>query len=586
MVAPVACAASVEGRQSVGGPEGSHAEDSATSKIVVVGSSYPPGCVAVAELDAERTRDAPSASTLSIRRCSSTFLWAPRDELCTCCLVATRITTTLARTMKKSKFRDLDPEALLDPAPSSSDDDDRSDGDHSDVEDDKAGREHYAAVGKSRLMKPVEVSLGPEYTGRGVSRRELEDSDSDDPFARGFDEVDSEGSDEDDQEQGTDDLQINGDDSINEEGSVESTTDDDEETDGASHDSDSDVSGSDDDDDENDSAKDTAGKSTVLNLMKDSKSFTSTIAASTQADIAKGEAVKTQRKTFDTLLNTRIRLQKALISTNSMTAEPHKSDAVPNAPMEAAETAALTLLNNLTDLRLSLDESRTGNKRKHSTFDSTTPSSEIWSHIRTIDSSTHSHRKAVLERWSSKTKATTTTNNKARLNASAQQTLTEILDSQLASSHLVARTQQPRSCAPLQSSVKGALPDPEIYDDADFYGLMLKELLEQRSADLSANGAAEFVVQAPWQVARDAKTKKIVDTKASKGRRLRYTVEEKIQNFIAPEDRGEWGDRQRDDLFGSLFGQRLGLGEHDDLESENEDNNLDAQEAGLMLFRS
>ncbi|KAI8931467.1 hypothetical protein NX059_011135 [Plenodomus lindquistii] len=492
-------------------------------------------------------------------------------------------------TMKKSKITDFDPESLLDPAPSSSDDD-RSDGNLSDIEDDKAGREHYATVGKSKLRKPVEVALGPEYTGRGISRKELEESDSDDPFARGFDEIDSEASDDEGAE-GLKDLQIDSFDGSeensgeHEDGEDEDMSDDDD-MEGASDDGESDGSSSGDGDDGNESGEDEkAAKSTVLDMMKDSKSFTSTIAASAQSDVAKGQAVKTQRKTFDSLLNTRIRLQKALISTNSMAAEPRKAAAAPDASIEAAETAALTLLNNLTDLRLSLEESRTGNKRKRATFDSTTPSSEIWSHIRTIDSSTQPHRKAVLERWSNKTKATTTTNNKARLNASAQQTLTEVLDSQLASSHLVARTQQPRSCAPLQSSVKGALPDPNIYDDADFYGLLLKELLEQRSADLNSNGAAEFVVQAPWQVARDAKTKKVVDTKASKGRRLRYTVQEKIQNFMAPEERGEWGDRQRDELFSSLFGQRLGLGENDDVQSE-EENEVDAEEAGLMLFRS
>ncbi|KAF2847537.1 TRAUB-domain-containing protein [Plenodomus tracheiphilus IPT5] len=490
--------------------------------------------------------------------------------------------------MEKSKTRDFDPESLYDPAPSSSDDD-RSDGDVSDVEDDQAGREHYAAVGKSKLRKPVEVALGPEYTGRGVSRKELEESDSDDPFA-GFEEIDSEAGDDGDVE-GLDGLQINGAES-SEEGSDaeldEEMSDDDDDMEGASANSDSDGSAPDDDDEDEDDAseeEDTARKSTVRDMLKDSKSFTSTIAASAQSDVAKGQAVKTQRKNFDTLLNTRIRLQKALISTNSMFAEPHKTEAAPDASIEAAETAALTLLNNLTDLRLSLEENRTGTKRKRPTFDSATPSSEIWSQIRTSDSYTQPHRKAVLERWSNKTKATTTTNNKARLNASAQQTLTEVLDSQLTSSHLVARTHQPRSCAPLQSSVKGALPDDNIYDDADFYGLMLKELLEQRSADLNANGAAEFVVQAPWQVARDAKTKKVVDTKASKGRRLRYTVQEKLQNFMAPEERGEWGDRQRDELFSSLFGQRLGLGEHDDVENAVEDE-VDAEEAGLMLFRS
>ncbi|OAL52633.1 TRAUB-domain-containing protein [Pyrenochaeta sp. DS3sAY3a] len=471
-------------------------------------------------------------------------------------------------TMKKSKIRDFDPEALLDPAPSSSSDE-RSDSDVSDVEDDNAGREHYTAVGKSKLRAKHAAPLGPEYSGRGVSRKELEDSDSDDPFAGRFDESDGEdsGEDEDGTEASEDDEDMGSGSEQDDEG-----TDEDEDEDESGEE------GSDDGANEDSAAA-------VRHLMKDTKAFSSTLAAGAQSDVAKGEAVKTQRKTFDTLLNTRIRLQKALIATNSMAAESHKAEKVPDASIEAAETAALTLLNNLTNLRLSLEGARTGHKRKRVQFDSSTSSSEIWARIQSTESSALPHRKAILERWSTKTKATTVTNSKARLNASAQQTLTEVLDSQLTSSHLVTRTQTPRSCAPIQSSAKAAQPDPAIYDDADFYGLMLKELLEQRSSEINANGTAEFVVQAPWQVAREAKTKKVVDTKASKGRRLRYTVQEKLQNFMAPEERGEWGERQRDELFSSLFGQRLGLGEQDEVESDQEDE-ADAEEAGLMLFRN
>jgi protein AATF/BFR2 len=444
-------------------------------------------------------------------------------------------------------------------------------------------------VGKSKLRKPEEVQLGPEYAGRKVTRKELEDSDSDDPFARGFDDDDSEGSD-DDEGDGINGVEIDGHSESDEEGldgdSDEDMDDEDNDVGSAAEDDDDadDMDASEDDESDHDKKPDA---SAVRDLMSANKSFTSTIAAGAQSDVAKGQAIKAQRKTFDTLLNSRIRLQKALISTNSMVADAHKEESAPDASVEAAEAAALTLLNNLTNLRLSLEESRTGQKRKRTILDSATSSSDIWSSIQDTEKSTLPHRKAVLERWSNKTKATTVANNKARLNASAQQTLTEVLDSQLTSSHLVTRTQTPRSCAPLQSSVKAAQPDPSIYDDADFYGLMLKELLEQRSADLNANGTAEFVVQAPWQVAREAKTKKVVDTKASKGRRLRYTVQEKLQNFMAPEERGAWGERQRDELFSSLFGQRLGLGEHDDdgVQSEAEED-LDAEEAGLMLFRS
>ncbi|KAI4911374.1 hypothetical protein J4E85_011283 [Alternaria conjuncta] len=490
--------------------------------------------------------------------------------------------------MGKSKIRDFDPESLLDPAPSSSEDE-RSDAELSEVEDDNAGREHYTSVGKSKLRKPVEVPLGPEYAGRKVDRKALEDSDSDDPFAKGFDDIDSEASD-DDEEDGINGVELDSEEGSEEDdmnGDFDEDMSDEDEDMGSAGESGSDDEANDSEDSENEQpgAEAKTDASTIRDLMSANKSFTSGIAAGTQSDVAKGEAVKTQRKTFDTLLNSRIRLQKALISTNSMAAEPYKTETAEDAPIEAAEAAALTLLNNLTNLRLSLEESRTGQKRKRPTFDSVTPSSEIWTTIQASEKTTFPHRKAVLERWSNKTKATTVTNNKARLNASAQQTLTEVLDSQLTSPHLVLRTQTPRSCAPLQSSTKNPQPSPAIYDDADFYGLMLKELLEQRSADLNSNGTAEFVVQAPWQVAREAKTKKVVDTKASKGRRLRYTVQEKLQNFMAPEERGQWGDRQRDELFGSLFGQRVGLGEGDEVESEVEEG-VDAEEAGLMLFRS
>jgi protein AATF/BFR2 len=489
---------------------------------------------------------------------------------------------------------DFDPESLLDPAPSSSSDE-HSDADLSDVEDPNAGREHYAAVGKSKLRQAADTPSGPAYKGKAISRNDFEDSDSDDPFAKGFDEEESE--DDDDDEEGIHGVALDGGDESDEEETGDELEDEDEEMNSDEDDSDDEqdgaASGSSDEGDSDEAAKPdpSAAKSdrpAMRSMFQDTKSFTSTLAAGAEADVAKGQAVKKQRKNFDTLLNTRIRLQKALISTNSMAAEPHKDSSAPTSSVEAAEAAALTLLNNLTDLRISLEEARTGHKRKRAVFDSSTPSSEIWSSISSLEKSALPHRKAVLERWSTKTRATTVTNNKNRLNASATQTLTEVLDSQLQSSHLVARTQVPRSCAPIQSNAsnKGSQPDPTIYDDADFYGLMLKELLEQRSADNANGGTAEFVVQAPWQIAREAKTKKVVDTKASKGRRLRYTVQEKLQNFMAPEERGEWGERQRDELFSSLFGQRLALGEQDDVVSDPEDGGVDAEEAGLMLFRS
>ena len=58
------------------------------------------------------------------------------------------------------------------------------------------------------------------------------------------------------------------------------------------------------------------------------------------------------------------------------------------------------------------------------------------------------------------------------------------------------------------------------------------------------------------QKARKARRKKTVDTRATKGRKLRYQVHEKLQNFMVPvrTSRGVWHDEQIDELFASLLG--------------------------------
>ncbi|KAF1999226.1 TRAUB-domain-containing protein [Amniculicola lignicola CBS 123094] len=514
--------------------------------------------------------------------------------------------------MKKSKIQDLDPEALLDPAPSSSDDENSASDSEPDV---LAGREHYADISKSKLKKKEVVPLGPQYTGSKISREQAEDEDSDDPFARPYD-VDAEDSDDSDGNEvdGVEDEILKrsklksvgfGDDSEDDE---DEEDDDelremmagegsDEDMFSGDDDEDEDDEDNEDDDEENDDEDSDASDASDAEVAGTSKQFSklmnddttavaATISQAAKADVEKGEAIKTQRKTFDSILNSRIRLQKALISTNSMAAEAHRSSTPDATAISAAETAALTLLNNLTTLRTTLDSSHAGQKRKRTApFTSTTPSPEIWSTLQSSDSASLPHRNATLEKWSTKTRSASLANQKSTLSTSATQTLTSVLASTLSNpTRLIAKTRIPRSCAPLQSSTN-IQSDEHIYDDADFYGLLLKELLEARSSSLSNTGVAEFVVQAPWQVAREAKTRKVVDTKASKGRKMRYTVHEKLQNFMAVEERGSWGERQREELFGSLFGRRVGLGEEVE-EEEGESDGDDREEEGLVLFRS
>jgi hypothetical protein len=70
---------------------------------------------------------------------------------------------------------------------------------------------------------------------------------------------------------------------------------------------------------------------------------------------------------------------------------------------------------------------------------------------------------------------------------------------------------------------------------------------------------------------RELKVKKQVDTKATKGRKMRYTVHEKLENFMVADDRGSWGERQRAELFGSLLGRKVKMGKDEDLDERLDD---------------
>ena len=80
----------------------------------------------------------------------------------------------------------------------------------------------------------------------------------------------------------------------------------------------------------------------------------------------------------------------------------------------------------------------------------------------------------------------------------------------------------------------------ELYDDADFYEQVLKEFLESAGAGAGLAAAS-----------KPAKRRKIVDRRASKGRKLRYHVQQKLVNFCAPVELEvpPWAEK----IFGQLF---------------------------------
>ncbi|KAK3714052.1 rRNA-processing protein bfr2 [Vermiconidia calcicola] len=462
--------------------------------------------------------------------------------------------------------KDFDPEA--EDVPNGKDDSDVASGDET---TEVAARQHYVDVGKSKLRKPKDAPLGPQYRGSRISRNAtIAAEDEDDPFGRGFEEDSS--------SEKNGDMHLDGE---------EVSSAEEEHTNGET--SDTDLSDEEDDGVRGQTSALTSerDRSELLKAVaKDQKAVASSLAQSTKLDAEKGRAVKKQRTNFDSLLNARIKLQKSLVETNTIVgASPeglptHQQEA--KGAIKAAENAAFKLWSSLNELREQMIAVRTGDKRKRNAYDSTTPTEDLWNHVQAQEASCLPHRNATLQRWSVKARGASALPERGLMGKAANQsTLIEALREQLSNrERLLKRARTPRSCAPLQLANK-VDEDKKIYDDADFYGIMLKELLEQKSND----SVAASNIDLNFNLRREAKAKKNVDTKASKGRKLRYTVHEKLQNFMAPEDRSTWGDRQTDELFGSLFGQRLGLGEGREEDDEME-NVAAEEEAGLKLFRN
>ena len=86
--------------------------------------------------------------------------------------------------------------------------------------------------------------------------------------------------------------------------------------------------------------------------------------------------------------------------------------------------------------------------------------------------------------------------------------------------------------------------DVESYDDFDMYEQLLKEFLESGNVDGDA----------PRNAAKPAKRRKIVDRRASKGRKIRYHVQEPLVNFVPSidEDVPQWAEK----LFSQLFASK------------------------------
>lgn len=345
-------------------------------------------------------------------------------------------------------------------------------------------------------------------------------------------------------------------------------------------------------------------RATLRQMMAESqKTVVTKIREASKVDVAKGEAIAHQRTSFDALLNARIHLQKGIIAMNSLSspdARTLKDDTVATV-LANAEAAALKLWNGLEELRQAIQPTTTPphKKRLPSPPTHSTSTAALWDRMQHHEAQSMPNRRATLTKWSSRLQPPAVNPSRSTLSGNPTSIpLTTILDQHLAGpnrARWLARIQVPRSCAPVQAAAH--IPsDPGIYDDADFYATLLRELVERRMTDLSGTNTGTHPLHhnanstaAIFPPSRDRKPRGQVDTRASKGRKMRFTVHEKLQNFMAPEDRGSWGQRQATELFAGLLGRRVRLGEEEGEGEEgrdeaNGDMGAPLSEEALVMF--
>ncbi|KAL1887622.1 rRNA-processing protein bfr2 [Ceratocystis pirilliformis] len=416
----------------------------------------------------------------------------------------------------------------------------------------------------SRKNRPKAVDFMPESDQDG----------GEEDFQDAQEELD----DEDDDEVGGSKIVVDGERSEESDDFGSGEDDDSEEDEDDDRDDEEDEEGEEDEDEDEDEEDKTTNRNFNAN------DHLSSLSAAAKQEALKGMAVRGQRKLFDGLLNFRIRLQKALVSANTLLIADQDTESTAS-DEDAAEQAAIQLWNTLDSIRTDFTNSAVkGSQKRKRQIDSSTATKSIWGFMQEDEAESLKYRRVTLDKWSRRVGPSAVA-SRDRLK-STNNSICVVLDEQLSEpSRLIKRTQIPRSCAPAHAAKKIS-EDTQIYDDADFYQLLLKELVEQRTTETD-QAAGTAVATVRWAAMKEAKTRKIVDRKASRGRKLKFTVHEKLQSFMAPEDRRQWEEEAVDRLFNTLLGQQVALDEEDEQSNaEDEDAEIDAEEEGLKLFRS
>ncbi|KAK1424527.1 hypothetical protein QVD17_19857 [Tagetes erecta] len=273
-------------------------------------------------------------------------------------------------------------------------------------------------------------------------------------------------------------------------------------------------------------------------------------------DILKGKAVKNQRALWDKTLEFRFLLQKPFSTSNRLPQEPIKSDfcnsseGVKEAYSGLIDSTKKTLdsilklqealvENNLSIMNATEEDDAAQYSKSLNALRNSTEGDEEWLQISQMQSRIVPFRNNSVDKWQRKTQVTSgAAGMKNKFQAFNQDISEQVASYMRDPSRMIKGMQQRRSVVPVFGDVSdstldkdeatNADGDPELLDDSEFYQQLLREFFETVNA-----GSSETAFYALKRL--QTKKRKIVDRRASKSRKIRYHVHEKIVNFMAPE---------------------------------------------------
>ncbi|XP_075081702.1 uncharacterized protein LOC107759224 [Nicotiana tabacum] len=272
-------------------------------------------------------------------------------------------------------------------------------------------------------------------------------------------------------------------------------------------------------------------------------------------DLLKGQAVRNQKALWDKTLELRFLLQKAFSNSNRLPQEPIRSsfcdseDRVKDAYSDLLASSRKTLdsILELQEVLLEKNPSITqsmdvnSGKRLKLSEDYVESNGEVdedWQKISQMHSRMAAFRDKSIDKWQRKTQVTSgAAAIKGKLQAFNQDISQQVAGYMRDPSKMIKGMQQSRSAVALFGTVSDASGngeginmdgDPELLDDSEFYQQLLKEFFE--AVDPASSETAFYALKR-----LQTKKRKIVDRRASKSRKIRYNIHEKIVNFMAPQ---------------------------------------------------